>query len=150
MRFPRIGVRLGIVSVAVAVLIVAYPVGAGTGHVVKCSNCGFEAKLFYSSGKASTTVAVGYCCQCEKFVHISESRADATAEKGKDESTEPIGTVFCHESGQRHAVYACPECGKPFIAIEPEAFGTPSEPKKLYCPKCGKQTLETAGRILWD
>ena len=149
MRFPRI-VRLGIVSAAVAVLILAYPVAAGTGHVVKCSDCGLGARLFYHSGKASTTVAVGYCCQCEEFVHISESRGAGVAEEEQQKSTEPIGTVFCHESGQRHAVYACPECGKPFIAIEPDAFGTPSEPKKLHCPKCGKQTLETAGTILWD
>ncbi len=150
MKSSNIVLGLCVVLAAAAVLIVVYPVAAGTGCMVKCSNCDLAASLYYGSGKASRTVAVGYCCECDKFVHVGYNPRTVKSDEERQKLETPIGHVFCHETGTKHALYACPDCGKPFIAIDRQTFGTPSEPKKVHCPKCGKQTLENAGRLMWD
>jgi DNA-directed RNA polymerase subunit RPC12/RpoP len=150
MKSPNIVLGLCAVLAAAVVLIVVYPVAAGTGYVLKCSNCKLKTSLHYGRGKASKTVAVGYCCGCDKFVRVGYNLTTVESDEERQKLETPIGHVFCHESGTKHALYACPECSKPFIAIERQAFGTPSKPKKIHCPKCSKQTLETAGVLMWD
>ncbi len=140
---------LRIVLIAVAVLVVAYPVSAGVGYTVQCSDCGLDARLFYGGGKASATVAIGYCCACDEFVAISYDRTKTTDEEREKLKT-PLGEVFCVESGMRHKIYACPACGGPFAAIDKKAFGDLKDPKALYCPKCGEKTLTGEATIRWD
>jgi predicted RNA-binding Zn-ribbon protein involved in translation (DUF1610 family) len=138
-----------VVLIAVAVLVVAYPVMAGVGYMVQCSNCGLDAKLFYGGGKASATVAVGYCCKCEEFVAISYDRTKVTDEERAKLET-PLGEVFSVETGEKLTIYACPKCGGPFAAIDRAAFGDEKDPKTLHCPKCGKETLTGEAGIRWD
>lgn len=150
MKSPNIVLGLRVLLAAAAVLIVVYPVAAGTGYVLKCSNCNLEASLHYGGGRASQTVAVGYCCGCDKFVRVRYNLRTVESDEERQKLETPIGHVFCHDTGTKHALYPCPDCSKPFIAIEPQALGTPSKPKKIHCPKCGKQTLKTAGWLKWD
>ena len=138
-----------VLVVAAAVLVIAYPVSAGVGYSVKCSDCGLETKLFYGGGKASATVAIGYCCKCEEFVAISYERTKVTDEERTKLET-PLGEVFSVETGEKLTIYACPKCGGPFAAIDRKAFGNEKNPKTLYCPKCGKQTLTGEANIRWD
>ena len=135
--------------IAVAVLVIAYPVSAGVGYSIGCSDCGLEAKLFYDSGRASVTVAIGYCCECEEFVRIRYDRRKVTDEEREKLKT-PIGEVFCIESGIKLVLYACPECGGPFAAIGKKAFGKPGHPEPVHCPKCGEKTLTGDANIRWD
>ena len=138
----RLRPAVRVLFVCVAVLIVAYPVAAGTGYVVKCSNCDLEASLKYGPGRRSQTVAVGYCCTCDKFVRAWYDRTAVETDEERQKLEEPIGYVFCPESGAKHALYACPDCGKPFIAIEPEAFE--GDDKRAFCPKCAASRLSTS------
>lgn len=137
---------------AVVALILAYPVSAGTSYKLKCSNCDFDAFLVMTSGGldgrlGQQTVAIGYCCACEKMVSVGFTAKTPEEERKKLE--QPIGEVFCFESGAKHTLYACPECGKPFIALETGRAGLGAKTDKLFCPKCGKQTLEgSAGMIM--
>lgn len=140
---------LRLVLVAAAVLVVVYPVTAGTGYTLTCSDCGLEASLLYGSGKRTTTVAVGYCCKCEEFVRIAYDSTEITDEERAKLET-PLGEVFCAESGAKHTICACPDCGGPFAAIAPRTFGDEKDPKTLYCPKCGKQTLTGQADTKWD
>jgi predicted RNA-binding Zn-ribbon protein involved in translation (DUF1610 family) len=149
MRFVGRNPVVQVVLIAVAVLVVAYPVIAGVGYSVRCSDCDLDAKLFYGGGKADVTVAVGYCCKCEEFVRISYDSTNVTDDE-RTKLTTPLGEVFSVETGEKLTIYACPKCGGPFAAIDPKAFGDPKHPKALYCPKCGKQTLTGEASIRWD
>jgi predicted RNA-binding Zn-ribbon protein involved in translation (DUF1610 family) len=140
---------LRVLLIAVAVLVVAYPVAAGVGYTVKCAKCGLEANLFYDSGRASETVAVGYCCKCGKFVRVWYNRTKVTDDERKKLET-PLGEIFCVESGVRYKIYACPDCGGPFAAIDKEAFGKPGHPEPVYCPECGEKSLTGDANIRWD
>ena len=50
----------------------------------------------------------------------------------------------------RYTVYACPDCGGPFAAIDEKVFGDRKDPEAIHCPKCGKKTLTGTADILWD
>jgi predicted RNA-binding Zn-ribbon protein involved in translation (DUF1610 family) len=152
---------------AVVALIVVYPVAAGTGYSLKCSECGFDAFIVLASGGLDgrlghETVAVGYCCTCDQMVSVSYTAK--TPEDEREKLKQPLGTVFCFDNGKRYTLYACPTCGKPFIAMSTGRIGLGKPPAdadaargdaanagaKLFCPKCGKQTLETSTRRIME
>jgi len=93
-------------------------------------------------------IGTGYCCSCEKIVTVF-SNPNATPEE-LAESPGPIGEVFCFDTGRKYMLYACPECGKPFIAISADEFKKDDKPVTLHCPKCGEKSLEVTGEYLWD
>jgi DNA-directed RNA polymerase subunit RPC12/RpoP len=138
---------------------------AGMGYHLKCDNCRAEAELYFGTGMVSKVVANGYCYNCKKYVcirHGTAKDANGLYQKydGSKWSTmteeeikaieQPIGYVYCPDSEQKRALYPCPICGKPFIQIKEEDFGTIENPAKIYCPVCGKKALEGKGGILWD
>lgn len=136
----RLHMVVRVLLVVVAMLVVAYPVVAGIGYTVKCANCNFQSSLTLGGGQTVVNVATGYCGKCEKFVMIWYDHTNTSEENAKKLET-PLGEVFCADSGTWLTIYACPECGGPFSAIPPQAFGTENNPKTIGCPKCGKITL---------
>ena len=135
------------------------------GYSLECSNCGLTEVVFYGEGMISKIVANGYCCSCNKFVSITHGSAKneeglymeydgfkwaTMTEEEINAVKEPIGYVYCPHSKTKRALYPCPICGKPFIQIIEEDFGTIENPEKIYCPKCGEKTVEGGLRILWD
>jgi len=72
-----------------------------------------------------------------------------TSEEIKSLET-PLGYVYCPYSKTNKALYSCPSCGKPFMAIDEDDFGSFESPENLYCPKCHKNTLLGQSGILWD
>jgi DNA-directed RNA polymerase subunit RPC12/RpoP len=149
-RPHRLVMHAGI-AVAMA-LVLAYPVSAGTSYKLKCSNCDFDAFMVMTSAGldgrlGQQTVAIGYCCKCEKMVSVGYTAKTPEDERKKLET--PVGEVFSFDNGVRYTLYACPECGKPFIALKTARPGLGAKTDKLFCPKCGEQTLEgSGGRIM--
>jgi len=149
-RPHKVIVRTAVIAVAVFVFV--YPALAGTSHELKCSNCDFNAFMVMQSGGLDgrlgfETVAAGYCCKCKKVVAIGTTARMTEEERKK--AQEPIGEVFSFETGKKYTLYACPDCGKPFIAMDLGKARLGGKTEKLFCPKCGKQTVEgSAGMIM--
>jgi predicted RNA-binding Zn-ribbon protein involved in translation (DUF1610 family) len=141
--------------IVACVVVLVWPVIAGEGFNVRCAKCGFEANFDFGGEIPGRTgpvgrvvIGTGYCCSCQKIVKVW-SNPNATPEE-LAKSPGPIGEVFCFDTGKKHMLYPCPECGKPFIAIREEEFKKDGKPVTLYCPKCGEKSLEVTGEYVWD
>jgi DNA-directed RNA polymerase subunit RPC12/RpoP len=135
---------------------------AGMGYHLKCDNCKTEETLLFGEGMVSKTVANGYCCNCKKYVKLSRGTGkdekglyvnlDGTKMTEEDIKAieQPIGYAYCPDSQEKRALYPCPVCGKPFVQIKEDDFGTIENPAKILCPVCGKKELQGKAGIEWD
>ena len=99
-----------------------------------CKSCGYRAEVEFGGGKQFNQMT-GFCVECDDFVYIRWNR--------DEKKPEPLGQVWNPATGESHPVYACPECGKPFLAI-------PSIHDVKHCPKCDKETLESKLKMIID
>jgi hypothetical protein len=113
---------------------------AGMDYAMKCESCGFEADVRIGGGRKFEQIT-GFCANSMKFVYLRWKRG----EKGP----EPIGKVWDSAAGKTIDVHKCPDCSKPFLAIQVKDANRKS-PGFDHCPKCGKQTFRGKLKLLYD
>jgi ssDNA-binding Zn-finger/Zn-ribbon topoisomerase 1 len=109
---------------------------AGTIHELKCgqSDCSFKSAISLGGG-IKFDQASGYCHVCHEIVSVQWSR---------DTGKKPLMTaVWDAITGGEREVYACPDCGKGFLAVKKtEDF--------RHCPKCGKPGVKATIKRMFD
>ena len=112
----------------------------GVEYRLKCKNgkCNYSKNIGFGGGLSFGEI-VGYCMNCNDFVCLQwESRKlmpDGSFSEQTLKGPEPIDWVWDLSGEKPRAIYRCPKCGKPFMAI------TNIEDLK-YCPKCKQSSLQ--------
>jgi hypothetical protein len=125
--------RLGFIIIGLIVVCTTL-VFAGKAYELICKSCGYKAEVRFGGGKQFDQLT-GFCVQCGDFVYIRWGR--------NEKKPEPLGRVWNPATGESSPVYACPECGRPFLAIS-------SIHDMKHCPKCDKETLESKLKMIID
>jgi len=126
---------------AVAVAALAASLWAGAMYDITCETpgCGFKPSSYMGIGGGFVFEQVqGFCKTCNKPVSLTWNR------KEDAKKPEPLAEFWDPMTGTVRRLYACPTCGKPFVAITKiEEF--------RHCPTCGKASLKHTGpTIMYD
>ncbi len=113
------------------VLLPAASVLAGTGYPMKCSNCGYTARVMIGGGMRFSQIT-GFCVDSLKFVYLRWGH--------NEKPPAPVGQVWDSATGKKLNLYKCPDCPKPFLPLQ-AGQADAEGPGFNHCPKCGKQTF---------
>ena len=126
-------------SLMLLVIMLASP-AAFAGEIVefKCENssCGFSGTVDCGGGRAIETNS-GFCVKCQKFVSVSRKRSET--------SFADLNTVWIPDLGFG-GIFHCPKCSSSVFDV----FVDRHEAKNLFCPKCGKRTLQHSTTRIHD
>ena len=122
-----------------------------TQYSYTCSTpkCGFEGYALDVGPIVAGGHVTGYCCKCKKFVSLRWKTKLVPQEVSTNlpyAPPEKLATVWNAATGREANLYACPECQGPFMQIDDSAAGLAD--RRMFCPRCGKRSLDLQGDIL--
>lgn len=117
---------------AAIVFVPALATLAGMSYPMKCDHCGYSTRVVVGGGRLFEQIT-GYCPGDKKFVSITWKR--------DEKKPAPMARVWDASTGKTIDLYKCPDCGKPFIALEVKDTDVDG-PGFDHCPRCGHKTFK--------